>query len=162
MHGTISPWNVLNPQEVKWHAVCSCYAILTVASFKSTGGCVEGELSVSGTSVGAVKHGPVISKIKKQQESSMTCISPTSVYMNCSGLAKHIGMEVGLMRKPFKWLLWLTPPANPRVTSGSVMELGRGLQRGKDSERNKINKWLLNIFIRWHFCSSNDWNRLNI
>lgn len=90
---------------MKLHAVYSCYAILTVASFKSTGGCAEGELSVSGISVGAVKHGHVTSKIKTQQESSMKCISLTSVYVNCSGLAEHVGMEAGLMRKPFKWLL---------------------------------------------------------
>lgn len=56
-------------------------------------------------SVGAVKHGPGMSKTKTQQESSMTCILQTSHYMNCSGPAKHIGMDVGLMRKPFKWLL---------------------------------------------------------
>lgn len=88
MQGRTSPCNIHNSpvktiilaqecvilQEMKSHAVTSCYYALTVASFKSTGGCVEGEISVSGISVGAVIQGPAISKTKAQQQSSMTCI----------------------------------------------------------------------------------------
>lgn len=68
------------------------------------------------------------------------------------------------MRKPFKWLLWLIPLANPWGASDSTMELGRSLQRAKDSkkrkERNDI--WIffchVTCLLQWQF----KWTRYSV
>ena len=58
--------------------------------------------------------------------------------MDCSGRGLNTWRwEFWLMRKPFKWLLWLMPVANPKKASKSTMELGRGLETTKDSTKKK-------------------------
>lgn len=54
------------------------------------------------------------------------------------------------------------PHANPREASDSTMELGRGLQRTKDSQKKRDRNDIWTVFVMWHVCANDDLNRWNI
>lgn len=153
--------NTFNPPcfWLRTRAKVSCSHALTVASFKSTCGSVEGEISPSGVNVGAGEHGPGTSETKTQQESSMTCIF-TWVELERPSLNTW-RWKFWLMGKSFKWLLWVTEAEGSLRQCCGIRE-GFAESRGHRKNNSFIVMWqcLVSISASYgHEMQIQGWNQ---